>query len=73
MWIYFKMLNIPVLGKLNFQQPLLLSSVSHDPSYINLKCWFTAQETFLIIFKVENSALMFLCKLWYIILGFFDE
>ncbi len=48
------------MEKLNFQQPLLQSSVSHDPSEIILICWFGAQETFLliiiiIIINVENS------------------
>ncbi len=41
-------------SKLNFQQPFLLSSVSHDSSEIVLKCWFTDHETFPII-NVENS------------------
>ncbi len=40
---------------MNFQQPLLLSLVSHDPSEIILICWFGAQETFTIIVNVENS------------------
>ncbi len=34
--IYFKMQFIPVLEKIIFQQPLLHSSVSHDPSEIIL-------------------------------------
>ncbi len=38
MIIYFKMQFIPVMGKLNFQQPLLPSLVSHDPSEIILIC-----------------------------------
>ncbi len=29
-----------MVAKLNFQQPLLLSLVSHDPSEIILRCWF---------------------------------
>ncbi len=37
----------------NYQQPLLQSSVSQDPSEIILMCWFDAQETFII--NVENS------------------
>ncbi len=32
----------------------LQSSVSHDPSEINIMYWFAAQETFLIIVNVEN-------------------
>ncbi len=32
----------------------LQSSVSHDLSEIILTCWFTAQDTFLIIINVEN-------------------
>ncbi len=40
--MYFKMEFIPVMSKLNFQQPLLQSSVSHDPSEIILICCFCA-------------------------------
>ncbi len=43
--------------KLNFQQSLLQSSVSNNPSEMILICWFGAQETFLI----------------YISLGFFNK
>ncbi len=45
------------MTKLNFQQLLLQSSVSHDPSEITLICLFGAQETFLIIINVEKSFL----------------
>ncbi len=45
---------IPVMAKLNFQQPLLQSSLPCDPSEIILICWFRAQETFIIIINVEN-------------------
>jgi len=41
-----------VVVKLNFREPLLQSSVSHDPSNIILICWFGAQETFI---SVERS------------------
>ncbi len=44
---------IPVMAKLNFQQPLLESSVSNDPSEIILICWFGAQKT-LAILKTVN-------------------
>ncbi len=37
-----------------FHQPLLQSSASHDPSEIILKCWFSAQETFLIFVNRKN-------------------
>ncbi len=40
--------------KLNFQQPLLQSSVSHDTSEIILISWFDTPEIFLII-NVEKS------------------
>ncbi len=43
-------------AKLNFQQPLLQSSVYLGPSEIILICWFAAQEQFLTIINVENSA-----------------
>ncbi len=43
---------------LNFQQPLNQSSVSHDPSEIILICWFSAQETFIIIINIENLVLL---------------
>ncbi len=42
------------MAKLNFQQPLLQSSVSHDPSESILICRFGVQEPFLIII-VDNS------------------
>ncbi len=35
------------MAKLYFQQALLQTSVSHDPSEIILICWFAAQGTFL--------------------------
>jgi len=35
---YFKITFIPVLAKLDFQQPFLQFSVSHDPSEIILIC-----------------------------------
>ncbi len=41
-------------GQTEYSASLLQSSVSHDPSEIILICWFAAQETFLIIFNVEN-------------------
>ncbi len=42
-------------AKLNFQQPLLQSSVSHDPSEIILICWFGSQEEkLLLIISVFN-------------------
>ncbi len=37
------------MEKLHFQQPLLQSSVSHDPSEINLICSFSTQETVLLV------------------------
>ncbi len=43
-WIYFKMLFIPVMAKLNFQQPLLQSSVWHDPSEIRSFSGFFDKE-----------------------------
>ncbi len=46
------------MAKLNFQQPLLQSSVSYHPSEIILICWFDAQETFLTIINVEKVVLL---------------
>ncbi len=43
---------ILVMAKLNFQQPLLQSSVSHDTSEIILIDFFGAQEIFLININV---------------------
>ncbi len=48
--IYFKMYFIPVMAKLNFQQSLLQSSVSRDPSEIILIYWFAAPENVLFLF-----------------------
>ncbi len=39
----------------DFSASLLQSSVSHDPSEFIWICWFTVQETFLLIINVENS------------------
>ncbi len=47
-----------VIAKLNFQQLLLQSSWSHDPSEIIVICWFGAQETFVIIMNVEKQLLL---------------
>ncbi len=44
------------MAKAEFSASLLLSSVSHDPSEIILECRYGAQEMFLIIICVENSA-----------------
>ncbi len=41
LWIYFKVQCIPL--------------VSHDPSEIIIKCWFAAQDTFIIIINVKNG------------------
>ncbi len=45
--------------KLNFQQLLLQTSVSHDPSEIIPIFLFSAQETFLII-NVKNSVQLYI-------------
>ncbi len=34
----------------------IITPVSHDPSEIISICWFTAQETTIIIINIENSA-----------------
>ncbi len=39
---------------LNFQQPLLQSSVSHDPSQINVICWFKKKYFIIIIIILED-------------------
>ncbi len=41
-----------------FSASLLQSSVSHDPSEINLIYWFAAQETFLIIISVIKTVVL---------------
>ncbi len=45
------------MAKLNFQQPLLQSLVSHDPLEIIIICWLAAKETFHIIINntVNNT------------------
>ncbi len=47
-----------MIAKLNFQQPLLKSSFSHDPSEIKQICWFDVKETKLI--KAENRSNIFM-------------
>ncbi len=44
---------IPFMAKLHFQQQLLQSSVSHDPSEIILIFWFSAQDIFLLVLKLD--------------------
>ncbi len=39
-------------------ESLLQSSVSYDPSEINLICWLAAQETFIIIINVKKVVLL---------------
>ncbi len=48
--IFFKMQFIPVMAKLNFQQPLLITSLSHDS---NMLFWYS--KAFLLIIDDENS------------------
>ncbi len=60
-----KMSFIAVMANLNFQQPLFHYHMILQKSEIILICWFSAQETFLIIVNVENN-LIFLWKRWYI-------
>ncbi len=38
------------MAKLDFQQPLLQSSVLHDPTEIILICWFGAEFVFIYIY-----------------------
>ncbi len=42
---------------MNFQQPLIQSSVPHDPSEIILICWFSAQETLLLLLVLKTVIL----------------
>ncbi len=49
------MLIIPVMERLNLQQPLLQFCESHDPSEIILIRWFSALEIFHLIINVENN------------------
>ncbi len=62
---------IPVIATLSFQQSLLQSSVSHDPSEIIIICLYVAQETFINIisntlcimyYKSSFNALIMLCN-----------
>ncbi len=41
------------MAKLHFQQQLLQSSVSHDPSEIIVIFWFGAQYFFLLVLKLD--------------------
>ncbi len=56
---------------LNFQQPLILTLVSQDPSEIIQICWFDAQETFIIIIIIV--LLIYLCENHYFWSGFLAE
>ncbi len=44
-----------VMAKLNFQQPSLQSSVSHDPSEIILIIWFVPQEKIFVFYEYKSS------------------
>ncbi len=61
--IYFKMVFIYVIAKLNFQQSLLQSLGSHDPSEI---CWFAAQKyiSYFYLWWKQMGCLIFLWKPW---------
>ncbi len=50
---------IPVRVKLNFQQPLLQSSVSHDTSEIIILCRFIVFFLIISVFSIANSSLFF--------------
>ncbi len=52
-YVYIYFCNV----KAEFSASLLWSSVSHDPSEINLICWFGAQEMFLNIINIKNCFL----------------
>ncbi len=54
--IFWKIIN-SCDAKLNFHQPLLQSSVLHDPSEIILICWY--------IINVVNSCIAYIWNLWY--------
>ncbi len=43
---------------------LLQSLISHDPSEIPLKCWFGAQELFILIINFENRFFVFTFQLF---------
>ncbi len=53
--------NSLLWSQLNFHQPLLQSSVSHDPSEVILIRWFDAQATFLLS-MLNRCAAIFLRK-----------
>ncbi len=62
------------MAKLNFQQPLLQSSVSHDPAEIILINLFGAQEKIIYILsmlKAVCAVFFLLWELWYIYLRVF--
>ncbi len=54
-WNIFWSIYYSCDNKAEFSASSLLSSGPHDPSEIILKCWFSVQETFLIIINAENS------------------
>ncbi len=61
------------MAKLNFQQSLLQSSVSHDPSEIILICWFDAQ--LYIISNVKKNFAKYFVRIYVknLLLGFIDK
>ncbi len=57
---------IPVMVNLNFQQPLILTLVSQDPSEIIQICWFDAQETIFYYYHY-CTAYSFVWKPWFLV------
>ncbi len=56
--IYFKITFIPVIAKLNFQQPVFKSSWSHDPSEIILICLFAAHDFFFFLISMLTTVMV---------------
>ncbi len=56
------MLLIPVISNLNFQLPLIQTSVSHDPSEVIQICWYGDQETVLIIINANSCVALYFCE-----------
>jgi len=57
--MYCEISFIPVIAKLNFQQPFLkchmiFSKTFYNPSEIIFIWWFDVQETFLVVINTEN-------------------
>ncbi len=60
------------MAELNFQLPLLQSSVSHDPLEIIFICWFGAQEIYNLLLLSMLKTVVLQNISFFLIINIFD-